>query len=218
MISLCFIDYSKASDCVDHKRHLKEMRVPEHLSILMCNLYHEQETTVTIDYGETVWFPLDKDVRQRYVDDTVLLRESNNDLKQLLMKVKEERKRQMKTKKTKIMTIEVFQNFSVNKEETETVKDFTYLSSIINSKGDCSQEIQRLRLEIATMKEQIKVIKLTMVNIIQLVRDHWPMTLVPLGFVLGIYFDRVNDEKLALFKNKSKLYQRELKPGEEAWK
>ncbi|XP_044293033.1 NADH dehydrogenase [ubiquinone] 1 beta subcomplex subunit 1 [Varanus komodoensis] len=57
-----------------------------------------------------------------------------------------------------------------------------------------------------------------MVNIIQLVRDHWPMTLVPLGFVLGIYFDRVNDEKLALFKNKSKLYQRELKPGEEAWK
>ncbi|XP_032996817.1 NADH dehydrogenase [ubiquinone] 1 beta subcomplex subunit 1 isoform X1 [Lacerta agilis] len=55
----------------------------------------------------------------------------------------------------------------------------------------------------------------TMVNILHLVRDHWAITLVPIGFVLGCYLDRRNDEKMALFRNKSKLFQRELKPGEE---
>ncbi|XP_058024605.1 NADH dehydrogenase [ubiquinone] 1 beta subcomplex subunit 1 [Ahaetulla prasina] len=55
--------------------------------------------------------------------------------------------------------------------------------------------------------------------IIQLVRDLWPLTLCPLGFLVGWYFDKKNDEKLAIFRNKSKLYQRELKPGEDAiWK
>ncbi|XP_032998413.1 NADH dehydrogenase [ubiquinone] 1 beta subcomplex subunit 1-like [Lacerta agilis] len=54
-----------------------------------------------------------------------------------------------------------------------------------------------------------------MVNILHLVRGHWAVTLVPIGFVLGCYLDRRNDEKMALFRNKSKLFQRELKPGEE---
>ncbi|XP_061467969.1 NADH dehydrogenase [ubiquinone] 1 beta subcomplex subunit 1 [Rhineura floridana] len=54
-----------------------------------------------------------------------------------------------------------------------------------------------------------------MVNVMQLVRDHWPMALVPLGFVVGCYLDRWCDEKMTLFRNKSKLFQRELKPGEE---
>ncbi|XP_053232571.1 NADH dehydrogenase [ubiquinone] 1 beta subcomplex subunit 1 isoform X1 [Podarcis raffonei] len=55
----------------------------------------------------------------------------------------------------------------------------------------------------------------TMVNILHLVREHWALSLVPIGFVLGCYLDRKNDEKMALFRNKSKLFQRELKPGEE---
>ncbi|XP_062974045.1 NADH dehydrogenase [ubiquinone] 1 beta subcomplex subunit 1 [Elgaria multicarinata webbii] len=58
-----------------------------------------------------------------------------------------------------------------------------------------------------------------MVNIIQLAREHWALALVPLGFVVGCYFDRRNDEKLSHFRNKSKLFQRELRPGEEVtWK
>lgn len=48
----------------------------------------------------------------------------------------------------------------------------------------------------------------TMVNIIQLVREHWVVALVPLGIVVGTYLDRKNDEKLTLFRNKSKLFQR----------
>ncbi|KAJ7345115.1 hypothetical protein JRQ81_001065 [Phrynocephalus forsythii] len=54
-----------------------------------------------------------------------------------------------------------------------------------------------------------------MANILQLVRDHWAVSLVPLGFLVGWYFDRRNDEKLALYRNKSKLFERPLKPGED---
>ncbi|XP_063998845.1 NADH dehydrogenase [ubiquinone] 1 beta subcomplex subunit 1 [Pogoniulus pusillus] len=58
-----------------------------------------------------------------------------------------------------------------------------------------------------------------MVNIPQAVRDHWVHIFVPLGFVIGCYLDRKNDEKLSTFRNKSLLYRRELKPGEEVtWK
>uniref|UniRef100_A0A8C3UU65 NADH dehydrogenase [ubiquinone] 1 beta subcomplex subunit 1 n=8 Tax=Passeriformes TaxID=9126 RepID=A0A8C3UU65_CATUS len=54
-----------------------------------------------------------------------------------------------------------------------------------------------------------------MVNFAQAVRDHWVHILVPLGFVIGCYLDRWNDERLSAFRNKSLLYKRELKPGEE---
>ncbi|CAH2327648.1 NADH dehydrogenase [ubiquinone] 1 beta subcomplex subunit 1 [Pelobates cultripes] len=54
-----------------------------------------------------------------------------------------------------------------------------------------------------------------MVNIIGIVREHWPAVLVPMGFVIGWYLDRRNNEKLSMFRNRSVLYRRELKPGEE---
>ncbi|XP_045417893.1 NADH dehydrogenase [ubiquinone] 1 beta subcomplex subunit 1 isoform X1 [Lemur catta] len=58
-----------------------------------------------------------------------------------------------------------------------------------------------------------------MVNFIQIVRDHWVHVLVPMGFVIGCYLDRKNDEKLTAFRNKSMLYRRELRPNEEVtWK
>ncbi|XP_032261704.1 NADH dehydrogenase [ubiquinone] 1 beta subcomplex subunit 1 [Halichoerus grypus] len=56
-------------------------------------------------------------------------------------------------------------------------------------------------------------------NVIQIVRDHWVHILVPMGFVLGCYLDRKNDEKLTAFRNKSLLFKRELRPNEEVtWK
>uniref|UniRef100_A0A2K5D2H0 NADH dehydrogenase [ubiquinone] 1 beta subcomplex subunit 1 n=2 Tax=Aotus nancymaae TaxID=37293 RepID=A0A2K5D2H0_AOTNA len=58
-----------------------------------------------------------------------------------------------------------------------------------------------------------------MVNFLQLVRDQWVVLFVPMGFVLGCYLDRKNDEKLTAFRNKSMLYKRELRPNEEyTWK
>ena len=55
-IDICFIDYAKAFDCVDHNKLwkiLKEMRIPEHLTCLLRNLYVGQEATVGNLYGTT---------------------------------------------------------------------------------------------------------------------------------------------------------------------
>ncbi|XP_068609758.1 NADH dehydrogenase [ubiquinone] 1 beta subcomplex subunit 1 [Brachionichthys hirsutus] len=58
-----------------------------------------------------------------------------------------------------------------------------------------------------------------MVNVAALVRDNVMHILVPMGFVIGWYLDRRQDEGLTAFRNKSLLYSRELKPGEEVtWK
>ena len=59
-VSLCSIDYSKAFDCVDHEKlwaALKELGGPQHLIVLMRDLYCRQEATVRTEYRETEWFP-----------------------------------------------------------------------------------------------------------------------------------------------------------------
>uniref|UniRef100_UPI0037E7EA67 NADH dehydrogenase [ubiquinone] 1 beta subcomplex subunit 1 n=1 Tax=Semicossyphus pulcher TaxID=241346 RepID=UPI0037E7EA67 len=58
-----------------------------------------------------------------------------------------------------------------------------------------------------------------MVNFAAFARTHWVNILIPAGFLLGMYLDRQQDGKLTAFRNKSALYSRELKPGEEVtWK
>ncbi|XP_070781650.1 NADH dehydrogenase [ubiquinone] 1 beta subcomplex subunit 1 [Enoplosus armatus] len=58
-----------------------------------------------------------------------------------------------------------------------------------------------------------------MVNFLALAREHWVNILVPMGFVIGWYLDKQQDQKLTAFRNKSVLFSRELKPGEEVtWK
>ena len=130
-IYFCFIDYTKAFDSVDHSKLwkiLKEMRLLDHLTCLLRNLYAGQEATVRTGHGTTDWFQIGKEVLQgcilspslfnlcveyimlnarldeaqaeikiagrninnlRYVDDTILMAESEEELKSLLMKVKE---------------------------------------------------------------------------------------------------------------------------------
>ena len=64
-IYLCFIDYAKAFDCVDHNKQwkaVKEMRIPDHLTCLPRNLYVCQEATVRTLYGTTDWFKIEKGV------------------------------------------------------------------------------------------------------------------------------------------------------------
>ena len=124
---------------------LKEIRIPDHLTCLLRNLYAGQEATVRTGHGTIDWFQIRKGVRQgcilspclfnfyaeyiirnaqldeaqagikiagrninnlRYADDTTLMAESEEELKSLLMKVKEESEKvglKLKVQKTKIM-------------------------------------------------------------------------------------------------------------------
>ena len=63
----CFIDYTKAFDCVDHNKLwkiLKEMGIPDHRTCLLRNLYAGQEATVRTGHGTTDWFQIGKGVHQ----------------------------------------------------------------------------------------------------------------------------------------------------------
>ena len=130
-IFLCFINYAKTFDCVDHdklQKALREMGTPDHLTCLLRSLYASQEATVRSLYGTVDWFRTEKGVKQgcllspclfnlytenimrnsgldelqagikidgrninnlRYADDTTLMAESEEELKSLLMRVKE---------------------------------------------------------------------------------------------------------------------------------
>ena len=66
-IYFCFIDYTKAFDCVDHSKLwkiLKEMGLPDHLTYLLKNQYAGQEATVRTRHGITDWFQIGKGVCQ----------------------------------------------------------------------------------------------------------------------------------------------------------
>ena len=132
-ICFCFIDYTKAFDCVDHNKLwkiLKEMGILDHLTCLLQNLYAGQEATARTRHEIMDWFQTGKGVHQgcilspayltymqstscemlgwmkhklesrrrninnlRYADDTTLMAESEEQLKSLLIKVKEEREK-----------------------------------------------------------------------------------------------------------------------------
>ena len=69
-IHFCFIDYTKAFDCVDHNKLwkiLKEMEIPDHLICLLRNLYAGQEATVRTGHRITDWFQIGKGVHQGYM-------------------------------------------------------------------------------------------------------------------------------------------------------
>ena len=66
-IYFCFIDYAKASDCVDHNKLwkiLQEMGIPNHLTYLLRNLYAGQDAIIRTRHGTTDWFKIGKGVRQ----------------------------------------------------------------------------------------------------------------------------------------------------------
>ena len=62
-IYFCFIEYTKAFDCVDHnklQKFFKEMGIPDHLTYLLRNLYASQEATIRTRHGTMDWFQIEK--------------------------------------------------------------------------------------------------------------------------------------------------------------
>ena len=82
----------------------------------------------------------------RYADDTTLMAESEEELKSLLMKVKEESEKvglKLNIQKTKIMASGPIPSWEIDRETVETVSDFILGGSKITADGDCSHEIKR---------------------------------------------------------------------------
>ena len=82
----------------------------------------------------------------RYADDTTLMAESEEELKSLLMKVKEKRGKvglKLNIQKTKIMASGLITSWQIDGEKVEMVTDILFLSSKITLDGDCSHEIKR---------------------------------------------------------------------------
>ena len=85
----------------------------------------------------------------RYADDTTLMAESEEELKSLFMKVKEESEKvrlKLNIQKTKIMASGPINSWKIDGETVETVTDFIFLGSKITEDGDCSHEIKRCLL------------------------------------------------------------------------
>ena len=172
-IYFCFIDYAKAFDCVDHHKLwniLKEMRIPDHLTCLLRNLYAGQEATVRTGQLDLVpnrersiikasklspsLFNLNAEYimrntgleeaqagikiagrninHLRYADDTTLMAESEEELKSLLIKVKEESEQvglKLNIQKMKIMVSDPITSWQIDGETVKTVADFILLDS-----------------------------------------------------------------------------------------
>ena len=162
-----------------------EMRIPDHLTCPLRNLYAGQEATVRTGCATTDWFQIGKEVYRdcilspclfnlsaeyiiqnaelgeaqagikiarrninnlRYADDTTLMAESEEELKSLLMKVKEESKKadlRLNIQKTKIMASGPIISWQLDGETMESVRDFIFGGSKITADGDCSHEIKR---------------------------------------------------------------------------
>ena len=152
---------------------LKEMRIPDHLTCLLRNLYAGQEATVRTGNGTADCFQIGKGVRQgcvlppslfnlyaeyfmrnagleeaqarikipgrninnlRYADDTTVMAESEEELKSLLMKVKEESEKvglKLNIQKTKITASGPITSWQINGETMETMTDFIFSGSKI---------------------------------------------------------------------------------------
>ena len=85
----------------------------------------------------------------RYADDTTLMAESEEELKSLLMKVKEESEKvglKLNIQKMKLMASSPITSWEIDGKTVETVSDFIFLGSKITADGDCSHEIKRCLL------------------------------------------------------------------------
>ena len=111
------------------------------------SLREELHNTVELHFGR---LRIKRNINNlRYADDTILMAESEEELKSLLMKVKEESEKvglKLNIQETKIMASGPITSWEIDGETVETVSDFILQGSKITADGDCSHEIKRCLL------------------------------------------------------------------------
>ena len=113
----------------------------------------------------------------RYADDTTVMAESEEELKSLLMKVKEESEKvglKLNIQKTKIMASGPITSWKIDGETVETVTDLIFLDSKITADGDCSHEIKRHlilgRKDMTNLDSMLKSRNITLLTKVGLVK------------------------------------------------
>ena len=190
-IYFCFIDYAfDCVDHNKLWKILKEMGISDHLTCLLRKLYAGQEATVNTGHGTTDWVQIGKGVSQgcilypaylifmqstsckmsvwkkhklesRLLGEISINSESEEELKSLLMKVKEKGEKvglKLNIQKAKIMASSPITSWQIDGEIVETVADFIFWGSKITADGDCSHEIKRcllLRRKVMTNLDSI---------------------------------------------------------------
>ena len=190
--NICFIDYTKAFDCVDHNKlwkFLKRWECQTTLPAFWETSMQVKKQQLEPDMEQWMdWFQIGKGICQgcilspclfnlyakyilqnagldkahagikiagkninnlRYADNTTLMAESEEELKSLLMKVKEESGKAgliLNIQKNKIMAFSPITSWQIDGVTVEMVADFTFLGSKITADGDCSHEIKRFLL------------------------------------------------------------------------
>ena len=129
------------------------MGISDHLTRLLRNLYAFKFYAkyimrhVGLDEGQAGIKIAGRNINNlRYAYDTTLMAESEEELKSLLMKVKEESEKaglKLNIQKTKIMKSGPITSWQIDGETVEIVRDFIFLGSKITADGDCSREIKR---------------------------------------------------------------------------
>ena len=121
----------------------------------------------------------------RYADDTTLMAESEEELKSLLMKVKEEREQaglKFNIQKVKIVTSSPITSWQINGETMETVTDFVFLGSKITADVDCSHEIKRkamtnldiiLKSRDTTLPTKVHIVKAVVFPVVMYGCESW---------------------------------------------
>ena len=118
----------------------------------------------------------------RYADDTTLMAGSEEELKSLLMKVKEESEKvdlKLNIQKTKIKASGPISSWQIDGETVETVSDFIFLGSKITADGDCSHEIKRrlliLKSRDITLPIKVRLVKAMVFPVVMYGCESWTM-------------------------------------------
>ena len=128
------------------------MGIPDHLTCLLRNLYAGEEARVRtgnagLEEAQAGIKIVGRNINHlRYADDTTLMGESEEELKSLLMKVKEESEKvglKLNIQKMKMMASGPITSWEIDGETVETLADFIFLGSKITAGGDCSHKIKR---------------------------------------------------------------------------